>query len=225
MANRDAPSGLRPVRRISGLPLGAVQKVYIAVGDGTATFVGDVVKYADAGGAAGLRVQGEDMEGVPTVIRAAIGDFDVVGTDNMMDILGVVVGFKPDPDNLMNKHRAASTARIAYIQPLTQDIVWEIQEDADTTPITAAMIGLNVQLVQTQTGSSTTGLSGMEVDSTTAATTNTHPFKIIGLSKRVGNAFNTAGSGSDQAVLEVIVNSVGSFYTPVLETLVGGLAT
>jgi len=224
MANRDAPSGFRPVRRVSGLPLGAVQKVYIPVADGTAVFVGDLVKYEDTGGAAGLRVQGENMEGVPAVIRAAITDFDVLGTDETCDVMGVVVGFKPDADNLMNKHRAASTARIAYIVPLSQDIVFEIQEDADTTPIVAADIGLNAKVLQTQAGSATTGMSGMELDSSTVATTNTFPVKIIGLSKRVGNAFNTAGSGSDQAVLEVIFNTQQTWFHP-SAVAVGGLGT
>jgi len=225
MANRDAPSGLSPVRRVSGLPLGAVQKVYFPVGDSVAAFVGDIVSFADTGGAAALKIQGEDMEGVPAVTRSLITVFDVVGTDVMPDVMGVIVGFKPDPDNLMNKHRPASTARIAYIYPLTQDFVWEIQEDAAGTPMTAAMIGLNVQLAQTQTGSSTTGLSGMEIDSSTAATTNTHPFKVIGLSKKIGNRVNVDGVDVDQAVYEVVVNSLVSFYTPGLESLVGGLGT
>ncbi len=224
MANRDAPSGFRPVRRVSGLPMGAVQKVYIAAAEGTATFIGDVVMYADTGGAAGLRIQGEDMEGVPTVLRAAITDFDVLGTDNMVDVMGVVVGFKPDADNLLLKHRAASTARIAYIVPITQDIVFEIQEDAAVTPIVAASIGLNAKILQTQTGSTTTGLSGMELDSDTVATTNTFPVKIIGLSKRIGNAFNTAGVDQDQAIFEVVFNTHQSFYTPGASDL-GGTAT
>ena len=224
MANRDAPSGFRPVRRVSGQPMGAVQKVYFPVGDSVACFVGDLVSFADTGGAAALRIQGEDMEGVPAVTRTLITLFDVLGTDETNDVLGVVVGFKPDADNLMNKHRAASTARIAYIVPITQDIVFEIQEDADTTPITAAEIGLNAQVLQTQVGSSTTGLSGMELDSSTVATTNTFPVKIIGLSKKIGNAFNTAGSGVDQAVFEVVFNTQQTFYTPAVAAT-GGLGT
>lgn len=206
MPNVDAPSGFRPVRRLSGLPLGALFKAYIPSSDSTAVFIGDLVKFDGSSGAAGLVVQGEDLEGVPSVIRAAIGDWDALGTDNHAVIAGVVVGFKPDPDNLMYKHRAASTNRIVYICPIDQDVIFEIQEDADTTPLAAADIGLNVAMVQTQAGSAVTGLSGMELDSSSKATTNTLPVKLLGLSKRVGNAFNTGGSGVDQAKFEVQFN-------------------
>lgn len=221
MPNVDAPSGFRPVRRQSGLPMGGFIKAYIPASDGTATFIGDVVKFNGAGGAAGDVVQGEDVEGVMQVIRAPITDWDVVGTD-AMSICGVVVGFKPNPADLMAKHRAASTAQIVYLAPINPDMVFEIQEDADTTPIAAASIGLNAQVLQTQAGSTTTGLSGMELDSSTVNTTNTFPVRIIGLSKRVGNGFNTAGSGSDQAKFEVVFNQP-SYLEP--RTLgVGGVA-
>lgn len=206
MPNIDAPLGFRPIRRLSGLPMPAFFKAYIPSGDSTAVFLGDVVKFDGSSGAAGLRVQGEDLEGVPSVIRAPIGDWDLLSTDNHNAIAGVVVGFKPDPDALMNKYRAASTNRIVFICPIDQDVVFEIQEDADTTPLAAADIGLNVAMVQTQAGSTVTGWSGMELDSSSKATTATLPVKLLGLSKRVGNAFNTAGSGSDQAKFEVQFN-------------------
>jgi hypothetical protein len=216
MPNLDAPAGFRPVRRISGLPLGGFFKAYVPSSDGTAIFIGDVVKFDGSSGAAGTVVAGEDLEGVPSVVRAAIGDWDALGTDNQAVIAGVVVGFKPDPDNLMLKHRAASTNRIVYICPIEQDVVFEIQEDADTTPLAAADIGLNVAMIQTQAGNATTGLSGMELDSSSKATTNTLPVKLIGLSKRVGNAFNTAGSNTDQAKFEVVFNFNGGLRPSVL---------
>ena len=221
MPNIDAPSGFRPVRRQSGLPLGGFIKAYIPASDGTATFIGDVVKFNGESGAAGAVVQGEDMEGVMQVIRAAIADFDVVGTD-AMSIVGVVVGVKPNPDSLMTKHRLASTAQIVYLCPINADYVFEIQEDADTTPIVAASVGLNASLVQTQAGNAVTGLSGMELDSTTVNTTNSLALRILGLSKRVGNAFNTGGSNVDQAKFEVIFNQPGYLEPRTLG--VGGVA-
>lgn len=213
MPNVDAPSGFRPVRRLSGQPLGGFLKAYVPSGDATAVFIGDLVKYDGSSGAAGTTVAGEDMEGVPSVIRCPIGDWDAIPVDgtagdgaNIGSIAGVVVGFKPDPDNLTLKHRAASTNRIVYICPIDGDVVWEIQEDADTTPLAAADVNLNVAMVQTQAGSAVTGLSGMELDSSSKATTNTLPVRLLGLSKRVGNAFNTGGSGVDQAKFEVQFN-------------------
>lgn len=213
MPNIDAPSGFRPVRRASGLPLGGFYKAYVPASDGTAIFLGDLVKVNGESGAAGTVVQGEDMEGVPQVIRAAITDFDAVPIDGTAGdstainaIAGVVVGVKPSADNLMLKHRAASTAQILYIQPIDGDVVFEIQEDAAGTPIAAASVGLNVPVVQTQAGSAVTGRSGMEIDSSAVATTNTLPVRILGLAKTVGNAFNTAGADQDNAKFEVQFN-------------------
>lgn len=221
MPNVDAPSGFRPVRRQSGLPLGGFMKFYIPSSDSTAVFVGDLVKVNGASGSAGTVIQGEDMEGVPQVIRAALTDWDVAGTD-AVSLAGVVVGFKPDPDNLMNKHRAASTNRIVYVCPIDPDYVFEVQEDADTTPIVAASVGLNVAAIETQAGSATTGLSGLEIDSTSVNTTNSLPIRILRLSKTVGNAFNTGGSNTDQAKFEVIFNIQNYFSPRVLG--VGGVA-
>lgn len=213
MPNVDSPSGFRPVRRTSGQAVGAYSKYYVPASDGTAIFVGDLVAFNGSSGAAGTVVQGEDMEGVAQVIRSAIADWDAVPIDGTPGdattigaIAGVVVGVKPNPDNLMLKHRAASTAQIIYVMPIDQDVIWEIQEDADTTPLAAADIGLNVAMIQTQAGSATTGLSGMELDSSSKATTNTLPIRLLGLSKRVGNAFNTGGSNTDQAKFEVQFN-------------------
>jgi hypothetical protein len=222
MPNVDSPTGFRPVRRVSGLPLGGFFKAYVPSTDGTAIFVGDVVKFNGESGAAGTVVQGEDMEGVPQVIRAAVGDWDILGTDNQAAICGVVVGVKPNPDSLMTKQRLASTNQILYICPIEFDVVFEIQEDGDTTPIVAASVGLNAQVLQTQAGNAVTGMSGMELDSSTVNTTNTFPVRIIGLSKRVGNGFNTAGSNVDQAKFEVIFNFQGGLRPAAVA--VGGTA-
>ena len=56
-----------------------------------------------------------------------------------------------------------------------------IQEDGDTSSIIAADIGLNVEAIDTTAGSNTTGRSGMELDSTSKATTISHALKILGV--------------------------------------------
>lgn len=199
MPNINAPKGFVPKRSMSGGDWrGKVRTAYIPAADATATFVGDVVIHNGSSGAAGLFVNGLDLEGVPQVIRAASG---TVG----QNYFGVVVGFLPDPNNLMAKHRLASTNRVALICPLA-DVVFEVQEDADTTPIAAASIGLNCAIALTA-GSATTGVSGMVLDSSTVATTVTLPVKVLGLVKRPDNAFNTGGSLTDQAKFEVLFNT------------------
>ena len=62
----------------------------------------------------------------------------------------------------------------------------EAQEDADTTELETTMIGMNVIPI-VGAGDTTTGMSGMEIDSTSQATTATHMLNLIGASQRVGN--------------------------------------
>lgn len=192
MANVDRPNGAVCVARGNGTPWsGQVTAYYIPSSDTVAIYVGDIVKLGGTSGAAGVFVNGLDCEGVPTIARCADG----TGTTDTP--VGVVVGFLPKQSDLSVKHREASTSRIALVVDDPQ-AVFEMQEDADTTPLAAADIGLNIQFTTT-TGSATTGISAEELDSTSKAATTTHPLRLLGLAKRPNNAFNTAGAGSDNA--------------------------
>lgn len=209
MANINAPKGLVPKRHLDGSAWnGQYMTAYIPASDGTATFIGDVVIHNSTSGAAGLVVNGQDLEGVPQVIRFAVGTAG-------QNYFGVVVGFAPDPTSLITKHRAASTNRIAYVVT-DPTVIFEIQEDAVTTPIVAASIGLNASL-STTAGSLTTGVSGVQLISASVATTATLPLKVLGLAKRPDNAFNTAGASTDNAKFEVMLN------TSVFEPNVAGI--
>lgn len=199
MANVSAPKGFVPVRHLNGSPWnGATVAMLCDSGDGTAVYIGDVVKFAGSSGAAGQIVAGYDCEGMPTISR------DTSATTGQA-VAGVVVGFSPDPTNLMLKHRAASTNRVAHVV-VDPTVVFEIQEDAVTTPVAAASVGLNAAYVATA-GSATTGVSGMVLDSDSVNTTSTLPLKILGLSKKIGNALNTAGAGTDPATFDVMFNT------------------
>lgn len=198
--NIDAPKGFIPVRFLNGSNYDGRNTLYlIPSSDATAVFVGDVVKHAGAGAAAGTVVNGINCEGMPTAIRVASG---TVG----QDIVGVVVGFLPDPTSLGTKYRVASTNRIAMVAP-AHDVVYEVQEDADTTPLAAADIGLNISFTLTA-GNTATGVSAMELDSSAKATTATLPLKILGLVQRPDNSYNTLGSAVDCAKYEVTFNTM-----------------
>lgn len=178
MANVDRPRGLIPVKMITGAPWnGQVSTYMVDDGNGTAIFIGDLVKQVSTGsGAAGETVYGRDVEGLMHVVQAAAGDA----------VIGVVVGFSPDPDNLTRYHRAASTDRLVYVVD-DPNVVFEIQEVSGGTALTAADVGLNANVV-VGTGSSTTGWSAMELDNASEATTATLQLKILGLSPRPDNA-------------------------------------
>ena len=169
MANSDSPFGLRPVKHLDGSPWnGAVNKYYIPSTDATAVFVGDAVKLAGSA----------DANGVPTVAQAAAGD----------TLLGAVVSFEPDSDNPTLNYRPASTARYCYVCD-APDVIFEVQEDSDGGALVADDIGNNVDLV-VGSGSTTTGQSGMELDSSTK-TTSTAQMRILRLVQREDNEIKT----------------------------------
>jgi hypothetical protein len=189
MANVDRPNGFVPVRHKNGTPYANQTNLYLVpVGDGTALFVGDLVKAGGTAGTAGLRVDGVDVEGMPTVTQAAAGDVNIVG---------VVVGFYPRPNALETKHRPASTAMIAMVAD-DPDLIFEVQEDSVGAALAAVDVGENADVI-VGSGSATTGLSAMEIDSSTH-TAATAQLRIYRLVPRPNNVIG------DNARWEVLIN-------------------
>lgn len=156
MANLDTPFGFKPVKHLIGSPWnGKANVYYVPSTDNTALFIGDAVKSAGAADATGK---------FPTVTQAAATDV----------IRGVVVGFgdnpnvMTNPDYPMRRYRPAATAMYAFVvdDPF---VIFEIQEDSDANSITAAMVGMSVDIV-VGSGSTATGKSAMELDSSDTAT-------------------------------------------------------
>lgn len=177
MANTNAPRGFTPIGTLTGAPWqDSIRAFYCA--DATAIYVGDAVKSGGTAGAAGVTVYGMDMEGVSTVSVAAAGN----------TIVGVVVGFSPKQSDPTQLHRAASEARIAYVCT-DPNVILEVQESAttDAAAIAVTAVGNNFDLVNTA-GSTTTGRSAQVLDSTDSSGTSSAGFRLLGLSKRVGNA-------------------------------------
>jgi len=163
MANVSRPNGLRPVRHINGSPWnGQAETMAVLVGDGTALFVGDIVKTAGTA----------DANGVQAITRM---------TANTDLPTGVIVGFTPDYSNLSNpsQYRLASTARYALVVT-DPTVVYEVQATGTTV---VADVGLNAGVTFTA-GSTSTGISGMQLDGTTKAVTATLPLKILGWVQR-----------------------------------------
>lgn len=192
-----APYGLRPVRMLDGSPWnGALTMAVIPASNGTATFVGDVVNMHTEAGAAGLTVNGLNLEGTPQVVVSASG---TVGQNTF----GVVCGFLPDPTNLGSRHRAASTARVALIC-LADGVVFEAQEDGVGGAIAKESANLNVPYTTTA-GSTITGQSAFALDSSAVAVTATLPLRLLGIAKRVNGAIGT--SATDVTSWEVYFNT------------------
>jgi len=176
MANVDRAFGLKPVQHLDGSPWnGKVNMYFIPSTYGTALFVGDPVISGGTAGAAGTVVNGLDVEGMSTIAAPTAGS----------TLRGVIVGFLPLQTNLETLHNPASTNRIALVCD-APDAVYEVQEDSDTSTIQATEVGMNADMITYAAGSTTTGRSIVELDSSTA-TSGAAQFRILGLAKRPGN--------------------------------------
>lgn len=146
--------------------------------DSTALFLGDFVK---SGGSA------DSATGIPTVIQAAAGDTlrgFVVGVN---PIKGVAVG----SENLNRNYRPASTRMFVLVCD-DPDALIEIQEDAVGGATALNDVGENADIV-VGSGSTATGLSGMQLDSSDHKTA-TAQLRILGFVERVDNTPATANA-------------------------------
>lgn len=154
MPNTDTPRGLKPVGDLNGSPWnGKARLYYVPASDSTAIYLGGLVK---PGGTA-------DAEGVPSVTGN-------VSTGNA--VVGVVVGFDPSMGAGANGrdstiYRAASTERYVYVcdDPNT---LFEIQEDGEGSVLAATNMWMAADITGFTSGSTTTGYSSIEIDSSTA---------------------------------------------------------
>jgi hypothetical protein len=161
------------VRYISGASYTGAGNLYsTATGDGTALYIGDVVKLAGTG-------QTIDGWVYQDVVRAATGDV----------CLGAVVAVQAvTRDSTI--YREASTQRLMLIadDPL---ILFEAQEVNSGTAFAANDIGLNCDFV-VGTGSTATGKSGTTLNNATEATTNTLDVQLCQFVNRPDNAIGAA---------------------------------
>lgn len=175
MANLNNPFGLRPVNGLSGQPYTGGARIYsVPSGDSTAIYIGDCVKIVGTG----QIINGSPFE---DVARAASGDV----------MCGVVIGVLPDTrDSLI--YRAASTQRRVLVAD-DPHILFACQQANTGTPFTVNDIGLNTNLTMTA-GSTVTGFSGVVLDNTAGATTNTLDVKLVGMVDRPDNDIGSSAS-------------------------------
>jgi hypothetical protein len=191
MANNDAPFGLRYVRNVQGKYNNSGQSRYrITTGDQTNTtniYQGDIVT--------------QNTAGIVTRIARADG-----GSATSDIIVGVFNGcFYTDPttskptwSNYWPGNAATDAIAFIYDDPFD---VFEVQADA-AFPV-ADLFG-NFDIVDnTGTGSSDSGISYVELDVTTGATTATLPMKALDIS---GDPENSDVSSANTNVLVTIQN-------------------
>lgn len=174
MANTDAPRGAVPIKHLDGSPYnGATSPYKIANAYNTAIFTGDFVK----------------MQATGYIALAAGGD---------LGLLGVFQGCKYTDANgkpQFSPYWPASTSTfnsegaVAAVVD-APDVIFEMQMDSDSATPSQADVGTNADFIATHTGLTTTGLSRIEVDTSTctSATANLRILRFVeGAGNEVGN--------------------------------------
>lgn len=177
MANANTPYGLFPFAYAWGAPYaGAARVYYVPSGNGTALYFGDPLLGV---------TNSSDANGVPTIEIAAAGGGTYVqgvfgGIANNAGLLTIPLLQSQPP------YLPASTA--AYIYVIDDPFVlFKIQEDSVGGAMVAGAGGRNADLVA-GTGSTVTGFSGWQLDSSTLQTTDTLQLRIIQALQEVDNA-------------------------------------
>lgn len=164
MANTDARFGLRPWGNVL-----RVQRYAIVTEYATAVFVCDPM------GMTGTSYTTKFGQGVPGV------EVDVDGAAGA--IVGSVVGVESYEGEPL-QYLPASTVGDGTIAGFAlvadhPDQLFVIQEDGVATPVAAASIGLNADMIATHAGDTGTGVSGVELNSDTVATTVTLALHVL----------------------------------------------
>ena len=185
MANKDAAFGMRPVKMIGGAPYTGGQSRYrIAANYDTAIFQGDMVAQVTGGG---------------IEVHADGGTVPIVGVFNGCQYTDPTTG----EQKFSNFYPASTNASdiIAFVidDPM---VVFEIQCNA-AFPV-ADLFG-NFDIVYTSAGSTTTGISGAELNVSDGATTATLSLKCIDISE---DPENSDVSSDATNVLVVIQNHI-----------------
>jgi len=186
MANKDSAFGCKPVRMMSGAPYSGGQSRYrIASGATTPIFQGDLVTQLTAG------VIGR---------HAAAGTVPIVGVFN-----GVSYTDPTSGEQVFKNYYPGSISASDIVASVIDDpnVVFEIQADA-AFPV-ADLFG-NFEIVEgSPVGSTASGISNLELDVTTGATTATLPLKALDISQ---DPDNDDVSSSNTNVLCVIQNHI-----------------
>ena len=180
MASVSRINGFRPVKTITGAPYNGQANLYfVPASDSTVIMVGDAVKLAG---------DARSATGAPTVTRAGATDTPVgIVVGIVFTGVGDVTNVPPVTNLNTPVYRAASTDRYLLVCD-DPNVVYEVQYAG--TSVAAATITANVGLngqFTTTAGSTVSGSSGMQLDSSGLATTATLPLKVVGFPNRPDN--------------------------------------
>jgi hypothetical protein len=190
MANTVNAFGLRPVRKLDGSTLNfQTQKVFIPASDSNIIGIGDLVTYTTFNTT-------NNILNLPTVTLYAKGNSQVAGVVVAIDFL---TGLSVPQEN--TTYRLASTAM--YLEIIVDELtVFEIMS---TGTVAGTNLLGNFDIATGTSTSTNTGLSGMELDTSTVATTATLPMRALSFSPQVNNL-----QISTNSIFQVMLNTLAT---------------
>tara|TARA_E500000318_G_scaffold28828_1_gene28876 strand:+ start:7257 stop:7853 length:597 start_codon:yes stop_codon:yes gene_type:complete len=177
MASTSSPRGLKPIGILGGMPFaGSTREYLINSGYGTAIFNGDVVGFAN--------VASSSDDGY-LVRETAAGEVNPIGV-----FLGVSYTDPNTSQPTFSQYypgsiTASDIKAVVAVHPHT---LYEVQADG---AVAQTSLGMTGDLVQTSSGSTITGNSGLQFDADTASVGG-ELFKIVDFVERAGSSVGDA---------------------------------
>ena len=197
MANVNRPMGIRPSRYLDGTQWnGQAALYYFHASQANDAYIYDLVTFDATNRGSGTT--DPYASGIPAAapVTAAL-------TTNKFR--GIIVGFLVQPDFNMSvtaslglKYRQASTARYGWIME-DQAVLCEAQESG--TAMGIANISNNIDILYTA-GSQTTGVSKVQIDTSTKTAAAVKPLRLYRYSQIIGNE-----PGNTNAKWDVTINN------------------
>jgi hypothetical protein len=190
MANVNSPFGLKPVRKLDASPYNGELKMYlIPSSDASNRFKGDPLDVAGSANSAVLN--GFAIGTLPTAKIATAG-----ATNRILGVLMDVRRPVNISDDLRLMYRVASTDTIVMVA-LANNTIFQVQNDED---LVVGDVGSNANLIAGSGGSTATGFSSWQLDSSSIGNDATYQLTILGLTNREDNAVG------NYAVADVMIN-------------------
>lgn len=188
-ATTDAPFGLKPWGNVISAHLYA-----IATAPGAAIYHGDLVEAAGA------------------VLATPIGSLQSIAVEETGaagSLLGGILALYDehmDPCLYIASSEAGNGTIAGYaLVADSPDQEYIAAEDGDTSSLQAADIGLNIDMVSTASGSTSSGQGAMELDSDTVANTVTLGLKLLGV--HPDDTISAAGAAGNHCRFIVKINT------------------
>lgn len=177
MSTTSAPRGLKPIGILGGMPFaGSTREYLIKSGYSTAIFNGDVVGFAN--------VASSTDDGY-LVRETAAGEVNPIGV-----FLGVSYTDPNTSQPTFKQHYpgSISASDIKAVVAVHPHTLYEVQADG---AVAQTSLGMTIDLVQTSSGNTTTGNSGLQADADTASVGG-ELFKIVDFVNRPGSSVGDA---------------------------------